>query len=109
MSEMNKAASLRLLPGFMIGLLVLMLAACGGGGSSQDLIPGNGGTPGSDDGSGFSISVSLNDLSGGAIGSAMNPISADNPARARAFVAQNGVPQEGVIVEFQASLGELSP
>jgi len=106
---MNKAASLRLLPGFMMGLLVLMLAACGGGGSSQDLIPGNGGTPGSDDGSGFSISVSLNDLSGGAIGSAMNPISADNPARARAFVAQNGVPQEGVIVEFQASLGELSP
>ena len=107
MSQINKAP-LRLLAGFMLGLLALMISACGGG-SSKDLIPGNGGTPGTGDGSGFSVTVSLSDLAGGAIGSAMNPISANNPARARARVTQNGAPQENIIVEFQASLGELSP
>tara|TARA_Y100001934_G_scaffold127296_3_gene154617 strand:+ start:3935 stop:6892 length:2958 start_codon:yes stop_codon:yes gene_type:complete len=108
MSEINKATR-RLLAGFTLGLLALMLAACGGG-DSKDLIPGNGGTgTGDGDQAGFSVSVSLTDLSGGAIGSAANPISADNPARVRAFVAQDGVPQAGVIVEFQATLGQLSP
>lgn len=108
MSEINKATR-RLLAGFTLGLLALVLAACGGG-DSKDLIPGNGGTgTGDGDQAGFSVSVSLTDLSGGAIGSAANPISADNPARARAFVAQDGVPQAGVIVEFQATLGQLSP